>query len=75
MKRIDLNSDMGELPEAVADGSQQALLRFVTSANIACGGHAGTSEMMKQIAASFAGLRRILRSSGVELVFQSACSG
>ena len=48
MKRIDLNSDMGELPEAVADGSQQALLRFVTSANIACGGHAGTSEMMKQ---------------------------
>jgi 5-oxoprolinase (ATP-hydrolysing) subunit A len=48
MKRIDLNCDMGELPEAVADGSQQALLRFVTSANIACGGHAGTPEMMKQ---------------------------
>jgi 5-oxoprolinase (ATP-hydrolysing) subunit A len=48
MKRIDLNSDMGELPEAAADGSQQALLRFVTSANIACGAHAGTPEMMKQ---------------------------
>src|SRR5277367_2921139 len=48
MKRIDLNCDMGELPEAVADGSQQELLRFVTSANIACGGHAGTAEMMKQ---------------------------
>src|SRR5277367_6645898 len=48
MKRIDLNCDMGELPEAVADGSQQELLRFVTSANIACGGHAGTPEMMKQ---------------------------
>jgi UPF0271 protein len=48
MKRIDLNSDMGELPESLADGSQQALLRLVTSANIACGGHAGTPEMMKQ---------------------------
>lgn len=48
MKRIDLNCDMGELPEALADGSQQALMRLVTSANIACGGHAGTPEMMKQ---------------------------
>jgi 5-oxoprolinase (ATP-hydrolysing) subunit A len=48
MKRIDLNSDMGELPASLADGSQQALLRFVTSANIACGGHAGSPEMMKQ---------------------------
>jgi UPF0271 protein len=48
MKRIDLNSDMGELPESLADGSQQAILRLVTSANIACGGHAGTPETMKQ---------------------------
>jgi UPF0271 protein len=48
MKRIDLNSDMGELPESLADGSQQALMRLVTSANIACGGHAGTPEMMKR---------------------------
>jgi len=48
MKRIDLNSDMGELPEALADGSQQALMRLVTSVNIASGGHAGTPEMMKQ---------------------------
>jgi UPF0271 protein len=48
MKRIDLNSDMGELPEALADCSQQALMRLITSVNIACGGHAGTPEMMKQ---------------------------
>jgi UPF0271 protein len=48
MKQIDINSDMGELPESLADGSQQALLRLVTSANIACGGHAGTPGMMKQ---------------------------
>src|ERR1700760_1008035 len=32
---------MGEVPEALADGSQEALMQFVTSANIACGGHAG----------------------------------
>jgi UPF0271 protein len=48
MKRIDLNCDMGELPEAVSHGGQQLILRFVSSANIACGGHAGTPEMMKQ---------------------------
>lgn len=41
MKRIDLNCDMGELPEAIADGTQEALMRSVTSVNIACGGHAG----------------------------------
>jgi UPF0271 protein len=47
MKRIDLNCDMGELPEALADGSQEALLRYVSSANIACGGHAGDERMMR----------------------------
>src|SRR6266436_5570098 len=41
MKRIDLNCDMGELPEAIADGTQEALMRSVTSVNVACGGHAG----------------------------------
>ncbi|MBS1841864.1 MAG: LamB/YcsF family protein [Acidobacteria bacterium] len=47
MQRIDLNCDMGELPEAVADGSQELLMRWITSANIACGGHAGDAEMME----------------------------
>jgi UPF0271 protein len=47
MKRVDLNCDMGELPEMLADGSQEALMRFVTSANVACGGHAGGEEMMR----------------------------
>ena len=41
MKTIDLNCDMGELPEAIADGTQEALMRSITSANVACGGHAG----------------------------------
>jgi len=47
MKQIDLNCDMGELPEAIADGTQEALLRSVTSANVACGGHAGDEQTMR----------------------------
>src|SRR5258707_773739 len=47
MKRIDLNCDLGELPEAIADGTQQALLRSITSANVACGGHAGDAQTMR----------------------------
>ena len=48
MMQIDLNCDMGEMPEMVADGSQEALLRFVSSANIACGGHAGDAGTMRR---------------------------
>src|ERR1700676_2143404 len=47
MKHIDLNCDMGELPAAIADGTQEALLPSFTSANIACGGHAGDSNTMQ----------------------------
>jgi UPF0271 protein len=47
MKRIDLNCDMGELQEAIADGTQEALMRSVTSVNVACGGHAGDERTMK----------------------------
>jgi UPF0271 protein len=47
MKPIDLNCDMGELPEAIADGTQEALLRSITSANVACGGHAGDERTMR----------------------------
>ena len=47
MKHIDLNCDMGEMAEMLADGSQAALMRFITSANVACGGHAGDAEMMR----------------------------
>jgi len=45
--RIDFNCDMGELPEAIADGTQEALLRSITSANVACGGHAGDEHTMR----------------------------
>jgi UPF0271 protein len=47
MPTIDLNCDMGELPEAIADGTQEALLRHITSANVACGGHAGDAQTMR----------------------------
>src|SRR5882724_2010721 len=45
--KLDLNCDMGELPEAIADGTQEALMRSITSANIACGGHAGYQQTMR----------------------------
>jgi 5-oxoprolinase (ATP-hydrolysing) subunit A len=47
MKSIDLNCDMGEIAEMIADGTQEALMRSITSANIACGGHAGDAQTMK----------------------------
>ena len=45
---IDLNCDLGELPGAVFDGTQQALMASITSANIACGGHAGDDKTMEE---------------------------
>ena len=47
MMQIDLNCDMGELPEAIADGTQEALMPSLTSVNVACGGHAGDERTMK----------------------------
>ncbi len=46
-RKIDLNCDMGEIPEAIADGTQESLMRSITSANVACGGHAGDTETMR----------------------------
>jgi UPF0271 protein len=48
MKHIDLNCDMGEMPAALSDGTQETLMRYITSANIACGGHAGDARMMRE---------------------------
>lgn len=47
MRCIDLNCDMGELPDAIADGTQEALMPALTSINIACGGHAGDEQTMQ----------------------------
>jgi len=46
---VDLNADLGE---GVVDGhpvDDQALLRLVTSANVACGFHAGDPATMRQV--------------------------
>jgi UPF0271 protein len=48
MKRIDINCDLGEMPEMLADGSQEALMMQITSANVACGGHAGDARTMRE---------------------------
>jgi UPF0271 protein len=47
VKSIDLNSDMGELRGLVDDGTQEALMASLSSANIACGAHAGDESMMR----------------------------
>jgi UPF0271 protein len=47
MTSMDINCDMGEYPQAVADGTQELLLACVTSVNIACGAHAGDEHTMR----------------------------
>lgn len=44
--RIDLNSDLGEGYGQWVMGDDVAMLDVVTSANVACGGHAGDPEIM-----------------------------
>ncbi len=46
MRSIDLNSDLGEGFGPWVMGADAAMLRLVTSANVACGGHAGDPETM-----------------------------
>ncbi len=43
MPRMDLNADMGE-----GAGTDAALMPLITSASIACGGHAGNEETMRE---------------------------
>ena len=47
--RLYLNSDVGERPEALRDGSEEELLRLLDWANIACGGHAGDDDSMARV--------------------------
>jgi UPF0271 protein len=48
MNRIDLNCDLGESFGAYRVGMDEDILPFVTSANIACGFHAGDPGMMRK---------------------------
>jgi UPF0271 protein len=46
--RIDINSDMGESFGAYKLGRDEEVMGFITSANIACGWHAGDPMVMEQ---------------------------
>lgn len=45
---IDLNSDMGESYGAYTIGADDEVLRWVTSANVACGWHGGDPSVMRR---------------------------
>jgi UPF0271 protein len=45
---IDLNSDMGESYGAYTIGADEEVLRWVTSANVACGWHGGDPSVMRR---------------------------
>jgi UPF0271 protein len=47
MKTIDLNADIGEADNPEWAASEAAILTAVSSANIACGGHAGDTDTMR----------------------------
>jgi len=60
MTTIDLNSDLGEgvaTGELSAEELDDALLAVITSANVACGGHAGDLRSMTRICARARDLR------------------
>lgn len=48
MKKIDLNCDMGESFGAYTMGMDESVIRHITSANIACGWHAGDPLVMNK---------------------------
>lgn len=51
MRKVDLNCDLGESFGAYRLGEQQDILTYVTSANIACGFHAGDPTVMRETVA------------------------
>lgn len=51
MYYVDLNSDLGESFGAYKMGMDEEILQFVSSANVACGWHAGDAVVMEQTVA------------------------
>jgi len=49
---IDVNADLGESEESLARGTDFELMQYITSANVACGGHAGNEQTMLQTLAA-----------------------
>lgn len=48
MLRVDLNCDMGEGFGVYSSGSDSELMKYITSANIACGFHAGDAATIRR---------------------------
>ena len=48
---MDISSDMGEINRLLDDGTYEKLMEYVTSINVACGGHAGDETMMAAMVA------------------------
>ena len=46
---IDLNADLGEMETPQGRAAEHDILSYVSSANIACGGHAGSPEIMREM--------------------------
>ena len=49
MRTLDLNADLGELPGSEGARIDAELMSIVTSANVACGGHAGDRDSMRRV--------------------------
>ena len=48
MRVVDLNSDLGESFGAYTIGMDEQVLRHISSANVACGWHAGDPVVMER---------------------------
>ena len=46
---MDINCDMGEIPRLFKNNVYSDLMDHVTSISLACGGHAGDTEMMREL--------------------------
>src|SRR6478736_5910216 len=47
MRAIDLNADLGETVDGVPTADDEAMFAVISSASIACGGHAGDAASMR----------------------------
>lgn len=54
MTAIDLNADLGETVDGVPTADDAAMFAVISSASIACGGHAGDAASMREAVASAA---------------------
>ncbi len=48
MAAIDLNADLGETVDGVPTADDEAMFAVISSANVACGGHAGDAASMRE---------------------------